>query len=184
MKLFIARHGETDWNVAHRTCGWSESNLTEKGRAQAQALAARLAEEQSKNDIRRIFVSPLRRARDTASYIEKALNLTAAVDARIKEVNFGKFENLPWEKSDEFFRVRENPFVKFPAGESLVSASHRAYGLIDEIASAGGEGNVLFVCHGMIMALMSTYFQNITQEEFRNFHVDNCQLFEFDFEQG
>ena len=34
----------------------------------------------------------------------------------------------------------------------------------------------------MIMALMSTYFRNITQEEFRNFHVDNCQLFEFDFE--
>ena len=49
MKLFVARHGETDGNVNELACGIWESELTEKGRRQAQALAERLKDEQAKN---------------------------------------------------------------------------------------------------------------------------------------
>ena len=48
MKLFITRHGETDWNVKMLACGISEAELTGKGRAQAQALANRLKDEKEK----------------------------------------------------------------------------------------------------------------------------------------
>ena len=51
MKLFVVRHGETDLNVKELACGVSETNLTEKGRMQAQALVSRLKEDKEKNKI-------------------------------------------------------------------------------------------------------------------------------------
>ena len=51
MKLFVVRHGETDWNVKELACGVSESMLTEKGRLQAQSVATRLKEDKEKKAI-------------------------------------------------------------------------------------------------------------------------------------
>ncbi|WP_428770338.1 histidine phosphatase family protein [Treponema sp. HNW] len=182
MKLFITRHGETDWNVEKRICGCSESKLTEKGHLQARELAKRLAEDKEKNDIRYIYVSPLKRARDTASYIEKALGIKALPDKRIQEVFFGDFEGVHWVTSPEFREILDNPFAQFPGGESLVQASCRAYSLIDEVRKTHSEdGNILFVCHGMITVLMHTYFKSYKQSDFLNLRVENCQLLEFDF---
>ena len=75
MKLFITRHGETDWNVQEKVCGISEAQLTENGRQQAQLLAQQLERDKDKNNIGAIYVSPLKRARETASYIEQALHI-------------------------------------------------------------------------------------------------------------
>lgn len=206
MKLFITRHGETDWNVQEKVCGISEAQLTENGRQQAQLLAQQLERDKDKNNIGAIYVSPLKRARETASYIEQVLHIQAVVEKRIQEVNFGSFEGKNW-KSDEFLKIRNSPFMKFPGGESLTSAAARSYSFIEEIAkkytradraalsdtavhesaanstvSALGkpEANVLFVCHGLISAIMSTYFKSMSIEDFMNLKIKNCQLLEFD----
>ena len=118
MKLFVVRHGETDGNVKELACGISESTLTEKGRMQAQALANQLNEDREKNNITTIYVSPLKRARDTAVYIERVLQLTAIPEARLKEINFGDFEEKPW-NNPEFLYIHKNPFLKFP-GERVL----------------------------------------------------------------
>ena len=131
MKLFITRHGETDWNVQEKVCGISEAQLTENGRQQAQLLAQQLERDKDKNNIGAIYVSPLKRARETASYIEQALHIQAVVEKRIQEVNFGSFEGKNW-KSDEFLKIRNSPFMKFPGGESLTSAAARSYSFIEE----------------------------------------------------
>ena len=111
MKLFVVRHGETDWNVKELACGVSESMLTEKGRLQAQSVATRLKEDKEKNNITTIYVSPLKRARDTAVYIEQALQLTAIPNTHLQEINFGDFEGKPW-NSPEFLYIHKNPFLK------------------------------------------------------------------------
>ena len=82
MKLFVVRHGETDWNSKMMACGVSEASLTEKGKIQAKELAKRLASEQDKNKISFIYVSPLKRAIATAAYIEKALSIKAKIDEK------------------------------------------------------------------------------------------------------
>lgn len=181
MKLFITRHGETDRNVQKRICGWSEARLTEKGHVQAQELAERLFADKEKNAIKHIYVSPLKRARDTAACIEKVLDIKAVPDDRIKEVFFGDFEGVHWVTDPAFREMLHNPFVTFPNGESLVQAAHRAYGLIEEVRRKHkSDGNVLFVCHGMITVLMCTFFKDYSQNDLLNMRIENCQLLEFE----
>ena len=180
MKLFIARHGETDGNVNELACGITESELTEHGKAQAQILANRLRDENKKNNITAIYVSPLKRARDTASYIEKALNITAVVDERLKEINFGSFEGKEW-KTPEFLYIYKNPFLKFPAGESFTQVAHRAYSMIEDVKKHHKTtDNVLFVCHGVLTTAICTYFSSLSMKEFFKLEIANCQLLEFD----
>ena len=179
MKLFVARHGETDGNVNELACGIWESELTEKGKQQAQALASRLKDEQDQNNITAIFVSPLKRARDTAAAIEKALHLTAIPDERLKEINFGCFEGKKW-NTPEFLHIYKNPFLQFPGGESLTHVAYRAYDIIEEIKTKPQNGNVLFVCHGVFMTMVQTYFQSLSMEEFFHLEIKNCQLLTFD----
>ena len=180
MKLFVVRHGETDLNVSELACGVSEARLTEKGRMQAQALANRLKEDKAKNNITAIYVSPLKRARDTAAYIEQALQLTAIPDARLQEIDFGDFEGKPW-NNPEFLYIHKNPFLKFPKGESFAQVAHRAYSIIEEIKHTHtGNGNILFVCHGVLTAAIYTYFRPFSTEELLRLEIKNCQLLEFD----
>ena len=180
MKLFVVRHGETDLNVSELACGVSEAKLTEKGRMQAQALANRLQEDKAKNNITTIYVSPLKRARDTAAYIEQALQLTAIPDARLQEIDFGDFEGKPWNNPD-FLYIHKNPFLTFPAGESFAKVAHRAYSIIEDIKHKHtGDGNILFVGHGVLTAAIYTYFQPFSADELLRLDIKNCQLLEFD----
>ena len=180
MKLFVVRHGETDLNVSELACGVSEAKLTEKGRMQAQALANRLQEDKAKNNITTIYVSPLKRARDTAAYIEQALQLTAIPDARLKEIDFGDFEGRLW-NTPEILYIHKNPFLTFPKGESFAKVAHRAYSIIEDIKHKHtGNGNILFVCHGVLTAAIYTYFQPFSADELLRLDIKNCQLLEFD----
>lgn len=72
MKLYIIRHGQTDWNVAGKIQGRRDIPLNAQGRLQAQALAAGMA----KRPVTAVFSSPQRRALETAQAIAKPLNLT------------------------------------------------------------------------------------------------------------
>lgn len=62
MKLYVARHGETEWNRLNKVCGRTDSPLTDKGLQQAQLLAERL--DSCSIDV--IIASPLSRAQETA----------------------------------------------------------------------------------------------------------------------
>lgn len=179
MKLFVVRHGETDWNSKMMACGVSEATLTEKGRTQAKELAKQLAADQDKNKISVIYVSPLKRALDTASYIEDALNIRPIIDHRLMEINFGALEGGDWRKP-EFLQITEHPFFQFPQGESLVQVAHRAYSIIEEVKEKHRDQNVLFVCHGMITTTICTYFKSYSKEELDNIEIKNCQLLQFD----
>lgn len=175
MKVFVTRHGETDMNARLIACGAGEAMLTEKGKAQGRELARLLAEKQDENRIRHIFVSPLKRARDTASFIEKALGITAVVEPRIHEVFFGDCEGKPL-CDEEFLLCKGEPFLHFPHGESLVTAAARTYPFLDELREMRLEGNVLLVCHGMEMKVIASYFRSMTMEEWLRVHYGNCQV--------
>lgn len=180
MKLFVARHGESDRNARHLICGSGNAILTEKGWGQARELARMIQEGKDAYGITHIFVSPLRRARETASCVEEALQVKAVVDSRLHEVYFGEMEECHY-PYPEFDYIKGQPFMHFPGGgESMASAAARVYPLIEEVKAMKIDGNVLFVCHGMIMRVIRTYFKDMSNEEFLAQQIGNCTLDCFD----
>lgn len=91
MKIYLVRHGETDWNQAGRLQGQTDIDLDAQGFAQAAGAAERLKEV----PFEIAFCSPLIRARHTAETIVGERKITLTTDERLRELNFG-----PWEGTD------------------------------------------------------------------------------------
>lgn len=151
MRVILARHGETSWNVEGRHQGQSfDIPLSEAGRAQALALAARLQGE----PIARAVASPLLRARQTA---EIALGTQASrlrFDPGFMEISHGEWEGRLAseirETHPELQRAwRERPeTVRFPEGESLQDVQDRAWpSLLRACEGLGDEETLLLVSH-------------------------------------
>ena len=104
MKIYLVRHGETDWNQAGRLQGQTDIDLDAQGFAQAAEAAERLKEV----PFEIAFCSPLIRARHTAETIVGERKITLTTDERLRELNFG-----PWEGTD-VRKIREganSPFT-------------------------------------------------------------------------
>ena len=100
-KLYLVRHGETDWNRTGRFQGHTDVELNDQGRDQARALAERLRG----REIAAITSSDLRRARETAEILAATLAAPLAPpDAGLRERGYGCFEGL----------TREECAAKFP----------------------------------------------------------------------
>src|SRR5690606_38476427 len=94
MRLLLTRHGQTDWNIARRYQGQSETPLNEKGIRQAEQLAKRLSTE----TIHAIYASDLSRGMNTAKAIAAFHSLDVEPDARLRELSFGDWEGMTYEE--------------------------------------------------------------------------------------
>lgn len=152
MRLYVARHGETDWNYEGRYQGQRESALTPLGLRQAEALAGALAGCGAK----RIVASPLQRCVDTARPIAQRLGVTVEADDRLLEIAHGTWEGRlreEIERSDgERMRAwRENPeTVTFIGGESLVDVDRRWRAFADSLTASD---DVVVVTHDVLVRL-------------------------------
>ncbi len=90
-RLLLIRHAQSQANREGKIQGWLDSPLSEAGHMQARQLSQRLACE---FDIAKIFVSPLSRATETATYLGRALDIPLAFDANLKERNPGPLSGL------------------------------------------------------------------------------------------
>ena len=180
MKIYITRHGETDWNRLHKVTGWSDVPLNETGLEQARELASIITSRKDEMDIGHIYVSDLTRARQTASFTEKALGIEAVVDQRLREMNFGTMEGIDWD-SEEFIFQKQQYFNRYEGGEDTITLAHRLYTFLDEkIAELRDKDeNMLIVCHGTAARVLSTYFRDYLNEEYRKIRVKNCEILEY-----
>ncbi len=90
MKIYITRHGQTNFNKERKVCGLSDIELNENGLNQAEILKQKIIKKNLNFDY--IFVSPLKRARATVAPIEQFFNKKAIIDNRLIEFNFGEKE--------------------------------------------------------------------------------------------
>lgn len=98
MAIFLARHGETEWNRIGRWQGRTDIPLSDVGRAQALALAERVRD----HGITEVHASDLSRARETAEIVAAALGVTRlGLEPRLRERGFGCFEGLTREECAE-----------------------------------------------------------------------------------
>ena len=90
--FYFTRHGQTVWNVENKICGATDIALTDLGHQQAAELGERILKEGIKID--EILYSPLMRAADTAKHISEVTGIPAREELRLKEQNFGKYEEM------------------------------------------------------------------------------------------
>lgn len=176
MKLYVARHGETVWNVRNVVCGRTDIPLTEKGLEQAKALA----EQAAQTEIDTIWCSPLIRARQTAQAVADRLELPVTIDQRLIEQNFGSYEGV-YRFDEKYLEFRENLLVHFPGGgESIAQVMARAYGVVEDIRKNYANRTVLLVSHGAYCRALHTYFHDTWNGRFFDYRLENCQLQEYD----
>ncbi|MHC2002366.1 histidine phosphatase family protein [Methylobacterium sp. CM6241] len=100
MTVYFIRHGQTDWNAAGRLQGQRDVPLNATGLGQAESVAERLkAVAGDSLSEARFVASPLQRTRQTMEVLRARLDLAPqdyAVDARLKEINFGTWEGSTW----------------------------------------------------------------------------------------
>jgi broad specificity phosphatase PhoE len=147
-EVLLVRHGETDDNAAARFQGRRDTQLNERGREQSRALAGDLRGE----NLRALYASPLRRARETAQILGAALGLEAVVDERLVEVDAGDWSGLPIAdviatQPRSWARWRSvDPTFRFPGGESVAEQRARVAAALADIAA--GPLPALVVTHG------------------------------------
>lgn len=129
MKLYIARHAETTWNLAGRYQGRRESALSALGVRQGFALAAALAH--ADPPPARIVASPMQRTRATAAFVADRLNVPLETDDALIEIAHGTWEGrlrdeIAANDAARYATWRERPAdVAFEDGESLRDVAAR-----------------------------------------------------------
>jgi probable phosphoglycerate mutase len=157
--LFLARHGETDWNVAGRWQGHTDVPLNATGRAQAAALAERLRRE----GIAAVATSDLSRARTTAEIVAGALRVPVVrVDRDLREQRFGRFEGLTprdceAQYPEDWARYVADPHAGPPGGESRLALAERVVRAV-AVAAARLPAPALLVTHGGAMRALLRAF--------------------------
>lgn len=159
MKLLITRHGETDFNLAHRYQGQSDIPLNQTGIYQAEQIAKKLSTEK----IDAIYSSDLSRAVDTARCIANMQGQvpTLQMDSRWRELSFGDWEGLNYKEistgwHDEVTKWYADPVnVSAPNGETLLQMAGRVKSALDQLKSKHRDEKILVVTHsGTIQALL------------------------------
>lgn len=149
------RHGTTEWNETGRHQGWSDPPLSERGRAEAERLRARLAGER----FDRVVASDLRRARETARIV--APGALVETDPRLRELHFGAWEGLTSAEcaardGDRLARWTADPSSTAPPeGETAAGFEARVAAALDALPT---EGSALVVAHaGTIHAALARW---------------------------
>lgn len=157
--LILARHGESEFGgPEERYCGWSDADLSEAGRRQAERLAHQL----SAFPVAAVFASDLRRAFETAEAIARLLHLAVQPMPELREQNYGEWEGLttPEIKArwGELFAAREaRPgAVAPPGGESYQQVLVRVRPTLDQLLLRAQMETIAVVAHrGLNRAILS-----------------------------
>jgi broad specificity phosphatase PhoE len=179
--ILLARHGETDDNVApQRFMGSRDTPLNARGREQAAALADAVAD----RGVRALWSSGLSRARETADIVGAALGLQARIDDRLAESHRGRWEGrlvtdiarrepelwAAWQRGGAGFR--------FPGGESLLEHQARALAALDDVRA--GPLPALVVAHGGTIRAIAAASHPRGLDAFHDLEVPNGAVFSLD----
>ncbi|HOS68548.1 MAG TPA: histidine phosphatase family protein [Bacillota bacterium] len=177
-RLYLVRHGETEWNKNGKVQGRTDTELSPEGVMQAELLARRLAGE----DINVIYSSSLRRALKTAEIIAEYKQCEIIKSDKYHEICFGPWEGMTIneikEKYSEHYRAyREDPVnFKLPGAETLIDLTERTYGAVMDIVSRHTGSNILLVSHGTAIKAVIIRILGLDIIDFKRFMIDNASV--------
>ena len=175
--IFLARHGETDYNAERRFQGQGAVPLNARGIEQAHELARVAAE----REWAALWASPILRARQTAEIVGAAIGLEPRFDMRFAEHDVGRWQDMLFEDVE-----RQEPHgwaayqaggedFRFPLGESLGEQQERVVaGLVD--VTQGHELPALIVCHRGVIRSALCHTRNEGLAAYHSIAVPNGAL--------
>ena len=167
-KVYLLRHGETEWSLNGRHTGVTDIPLTENGRIAARLIKPILA----KVTFTLVLTSPLQRARETCELA--GLGQFANVEPDLIEWNYGEYEGL---KTDQI-RLTSPGWSVFrdgcPGGESPEQVGARADRVITKVRAAAG--NVALFGHGHFTRVLAARWINLSANYGENFLLDTATL--------
>jgi len=179
VRILLARHGETLFNVEGRWQGQADSPLTERGLQQARQLAEALRNEA----IAAVYSSDLGRAMNTAQEVAALHGLTVTPDARLREIDTGD-----WTGKDRAQIEAEFPgglkawsttpaTARMPHGETVEEALGRALAFFAETMPAHLDQTIVIISHGAVgQAILVKAMGGGVEDLWLKERVDNCQI--------
>lgn len=188
MRLYIIRHGETEWNRLGKIQGKTNIDLSENGRL----LARRTAEALKNIDFDFIFSSPLRRAYETAHILKLDREAKIQTDERIAEVGFGPYEGRRIEeRTGNLANFFDDPIHYEAKGsaESYDEILERAASFLDEkifpLEKENKNANILISGHGAINRALALHLLGTKLEDiWKGVWHGNCAVDLFEIFNG
>ncbi len=182
--IFVARHGETEYNRTHRIQGRGINEpLNETGRQQAKAIAEKLKEA----NVRHVFSSSLKRSIQTADIVASQLQLSVESHPELDEMNFGVIEGQPIDEiRDDLKRLHNawsggNTAFALENGESPETVLGRVKSRTDALIEKHQGENMLLVLHGRLIRILLSHWlgyglQKMHQIEHQNGALNHLRL--------
>ena len=161
-RIYLTRHGQTDWNVQKRMQGQNNSPLTALGIQQAKALGDYL----SGIELSTIYSSSSLRAIQTAELIKGKRILEIIPEEDLREINLGSWEGMFYSEIENLYPGKFDDFWNHPEqyvpldGETYEALKKRISGKMEEIAKRHQGETILVVAHGIVIKTLYTYFRN------------------------
>jgi len=178
-KIFLVRHGETEWNRSRRYQGWCDSPLTPRGIAQAEAIGRRLGA-MPEAAAAEIVASPLGRARRTAEIIAECLgcHLPVRFDDRLKEISLGSWDGLhrneiaalsPGIFDHDYFEW----YFRTPDGETYDIFSAR----VGRWLAEASDEPLIVVAHGIVTRVLRGLYAGLSRSQALSLPVPQDRIF-------
>ncbi len=183
MKLYLIRHGQTDWNVAGKIQGSTDIPLNDTGRRQAACLAKGM----ESRPVKKVFTSTLSRAYETGLAIGESQNVPVEKIEGLEEVGYGVWEGMTMDEIREKYPgelelLYNSPVdVAPPQGEKQSQVYERCGRALETIlAQAGGDAAV--VSHGATVVFLLEYLLRDNPRDEEDIIVGNASISTIDYD--
>jgi probable phosphomutase (TIGR03848 family) len=176
--ILLVRHGTTATTGKILPGRAPGLHLSEKGQAQAGAVAARLGELTKKPVA--IYSSPLERTKETAAPLASALHLKTQIDRGLLECDFGAWTGkrlATLSKRAEWRSVQNSPSsFRFPDGESFSEMQLRIWSTLERLAAKHRNRTLVAVSHADPIKAAVTYAQGVPLDLFQRTVISPCSI--------
>ncbi|MDP2426191.1 MAG: histidine phosphatase family protein [Candidatus Izemoplasmatales bacterium] len=179
MKIYLVRHGQTDWNITGRFQGWADIPLDASGIEHAKNVSHFFKDV----DIDVLYSSDLIRALQTTSPLSIQKSLPIFVDNRFRELSVGEWEGKNWSELSQAYkefieRSSKNGFTEaIPGGESLKAFQDRMASGFESMVQRHVGKDIVLVTHGGSIRVLLCYLMNVPLIRRDEFPAENGSVY-------
>ena len=173
-RIFTVQHTQSEHHTNGMVGSWTDWNLTELGKQQADQIAAKLKQELAGKEAV-LYTSDLKRAKQTADSIADQLQIVPVVKTELRERNLGKCcgKSVQWLRENLECEEKTIDDRLFSDAESRRDEWNRLKPFFDQVMAEGSE-NIIIVSHGDLLSVFNAMFLGLGVES-----LNSCEMFGF-----